>query len=316
MANLLWLQGQCCSGNTMSILGAEEPNILDLLSEYGVNLAWHPSLSLEMGDQVKEILDRFVHGEDTLDVLVIEGAIATGPDGTGAYNMFCRRPFKDWVWSLAGVAQFVVAVGDCACWGGIPAADPNPTGATGVQFLKKERGGFLGEAYRSQAGLPVINVPGCPAHPDWMTQTLLAVLVGRAGDLVLDEFQRPADLFATLTHHGCTRNEYFEYKVAADFGQKEGCLFVDLGCRGPLTHSPCNRILWNRQSSKTRAGVPCFGCTEPDFPTFDFFTTKKHLGIPDALPLDVPRARYVALAGVAKSACPSRLKRKQIEGRG
>src|SRR5689334_24729112 len=41
------------------------------------------------------------------------------------------------------------------------------------------------------------------------------------------------------------------------------------GCRGPMTHSPCNRILWNRQSSKTRAGMPCMGCTEPEFPFFE-----------------------------------------------
>lgn len=105
MANLLWLQGQCCSGNTMSLLGAEEPNILDLLTEYGVNLVWHPSLSLEMGDALRDIMNRFIHGEDTLDVLVIEGAVTTGPDGTGAYNMFCGRPFKDWVWSLADVGR-------------------------------------------------------------------------------------------------------------------------------------------------------------------------------------------------------------------
>ena len=63
---------------------------------------------------------------------------------------------------------------------------------------------------------------------------------------------------------------HFAYKVSAtEFGQRKGCLFYDLGCRGPMTHSPCNRILWNRQSSKTRAGMPCLGCTEPEFPFFD-----------------------------------------------
>jgi hydrogenase small subunit len=227
-----------------------------------------------------------------------------------------HRPYKDWINDLSQRAGYVVAVGDCACWGGIPAAEPNPTGATGIQFHKAAKGGFLGPDYRSQAGLPVVNIPGCPAHPDWMTQTLMSILVGRGADIVLDEFQRPADVFAGLAHDGCTRNEYFEFKVDGDFGEKEGCLFGEHGCQGTLTHSSCNRILWNRQSSKTRAGVPCFGCTEPDFPTFDFFHTKKGLGgIPAELPLGVSRARYVAMAGAAMAACTPRLKKKMIEGR-
>jgi len=95
------------------------------------------------------------------------------------------------------------------------------------------------------------------------------VATGRAGDLALDEYHRPSTLFTTFTHSGCTRNSFFEYKQSTlEFGQgtRTGCLFYELGCKGPMTHSSCNRILWNRQSSKTRAGHPCLGCTEPNFP--------------------------------------------------
>lgn len=32
--------------------------------------------------------------------------------------------------------------------------------------MKTTKGGVLGAGYKSKAGLPVINIPGCPAHPD------------------------------------------------------------------------------------------------------------------------------------------------------
>ena len=44
-----------------------------------------------------------------------------------------------------------------------------------MQFHKKLKGGFLGPDFLSKKGLPVINIPGCPAHPDWMTQILVAI---------------------------------------------------------------------------------------------------------------------------------------------
>ena len=86
--------------------------------------------------------------------------------------------------------------------------------------------------------------------------------------------------------------QVFEYtQSTGEFGQgtRTGCLFYKMGCRGPMTHSPCNRILWNRQSSKTRAGMPCTGCTEPEFPFYDLkpgtvFKTQKISGtIPERL---------------------------------
>jgi hydrogenase small subunit len=227
--------------------------------------------------------------------------------------MFADRPMKDWVYELANQASIVVAIGDCACWGGIPAVAPNPSESVGLQYLRKAQGGFLGGDWRSRAGLPVINIPGCPAHPDWVTQILVAVASGRAGDVALDELQRPQTFFKSFTQTGCTRVQFFEYKQSTmEFGQgtRTGCLFYEFGCRGPMTRSPCNRILWNRQSSKTRAGMPCTGCTEPEFPFFDLapgtvFKTQKVSG---AIPRDVPTGTdpisYMALAAAARVAAP------------
>jgi len=310
MADLLWLQGGACSGNTMSFLNAEEPSVCDLVTDFGINVLWHPSLGIELGENLQKLLLALARGERPLDIFVFEGTVIRAPGGSGEWNRFAGRPMKDWVRELSRVSKYTVAIGDCATWGGIPATAPNPTDSIGLQFLKRDHGGFLGKDYRSRASLPVINIPGCPAHPDWITQILVAVATGRAQDIALDDLQRPKTFFSTFTQTGCTRNLHFAYKVSAtEFGQRKGCLFYDLGCRGPMTHSPCNRILWNRQSSKTRAGMPCLGCTEPEFPFFDLapgtvFKTQTLMGIPRTLPSGLDRTGYIKLMATAKAAAP------------
>ncbi len=313
MASVLWLHGGACSGNTMSFLNADEPNVVDLIVDFGLDIIWHPSLGMELGENAKKLFEDCASGARDLDIFVFEGTVIEGPDGSGRYNIFADRPMRDWVSDLAAAASIVVAIGDCACWGGIPAAEPNPTSSTGLQFHKRDKGGFLGEGFVSKAGLPVINIPGCPAHPDWITQILVALATGRTADIALDDLHRPQTFFKTFTQTGCTRVQFFEYKQSTlNFGEgtRTGCLFYEFGCRGPMTHSPCNRILWNRQSSKTRAGMPCIGCTEPEFPFMDLapgtvFKTQKVQGvIPKEVPEGTDHLTYMAHAAAAKVAAP------------
>lgn len=308
MANVLWLQGGACSGNTMSFLNAEEPTVVDLVTDFGINILWHPSIGLEIGHQVTYLLEDIIKGKVQCDIFVYEGSIIEGPHGTGTMNYFCDRPMKDWVKELAAVAGYVVAIGDCATWGGIPAVAPNPSESTGMQFLKKDKGGFLGANYKSKGGLPVINIPGCPAHPDWVTQILVAISTGRIGDIKIDEYHRPSTFFTDFVQTGCTNVVNFANKIDGGFGKRgNGCLFYEVGCRGPMTRASCNRILWNRTSSKTRANHPCLGCTEPGFPHHDLqkgsvFKTLKYLGF---LPQDVPAGNsklgYYLRAGFEKT---------------
>lgn len=314
MASLLWFQGGACSGNTMSFLNAEAPTVCDLVTDFGIDLLWHPSLGMELGEQAKALFRSLADGSKPLDIFVFEGSVIQAPNGSGRFDIFAERPMKDWVREMCDQAGIVVAIGDCACWGGIPATAPNPSDSTGLQFLKKVgAGGFLGEDFRAKSGLPVINIPGCPAHPDWVTQILVAVASGRAGDLALDDLHRPATFFTSFTQTGCTRNQFFEYKQSSmTFGEgtRSGCLYYELGCRGPMTHSPCNRILWNRQSSKTRAGMPCIGCTEPEFPHHDLmpgtiFKTRKIAGsVPAELQTGTDHLTYMAHAAAARIAAP------------
>ena len=306
MANVLWLQGGACSGNTMSFLNAEEPTVVDLVTDFGINILWHPSIGLEIGEQVSELMDDCVSGKTQLDIFVYEGSIIQGPDNTGAMNYFADRPMMDWVRELSAAAQFVVAVGDCATWGGIPAVAPNPTESTGMQFLKKDKGGFLGADFISKGGLPVINLPGCPAHPDWITQILVALSVGRAKDILIDDYHRPKTFFTSFVQTGCPNVNNFAQKVDGGFGKRGGCLFYEVGCRGPMTRASCNNILWNRTSSKTRANHPCLGCTEPGFPHNDLqkgsiFKTMKYLGVfPKDVPTGESHLKYYLRAGWEK----------------
>jgi ferredoxin hydrogenase small subunit len=216
----------------------------------------------------------------------------------------------DWVRRLAAVSRFVVAVGSCAAWGGISAGGDNPTDACGLQYEDDRLGGLLGAAFRSTEGWPVINIAGCPTHPNWVTDTLMALAAGalRVGDL--DALQRPRFYADQLVHHGCPRNEYYEFKASAEKPSDLGCMMEHMGCKGTQVHADCNLRLWNGNGSCTRGGYACIACTEPGFqsPGHPFAQTPKIAGIPVGLPTDMPKAWFVALASLSKSATPKRVK--------
>ncbi|HNG79871.1 MAG TPA: HupU protein, partial [Burkholderiaceae bacterium] len=208
--NVLWLQSGGCGGCSMSLLCADTPDFAGMLRRAGVNLLWHPSLSLETGAELLQILDDCLAGHTALDVLCIEGALLRGPNGTGRFHVLAGTgaPMIDWVRRLAGVARHVAAVGSCAAWGGISASGPNPTDACGLQYEDDRPGGLLGADWRDRAGLPVINIAGCPTHPGWVIDTLMALVAGLIGANDLDPFARPRFYADQLVHHGCTRNEF------------------------------------------------------------------------------------------------------------
>jgi len=311
LATLLWMQTAGCSGDTMALLCAEKPSLLDTLEHYGVELLWHPSLSPRSPHDVARLADGIERGERELTMLVVEGAIAMGPDGTGMFDTFQGEPKRDVIARLAARAGVVLAMGTCAGFGGITATTPNPTDAVGLQWTRSERGGLLAADWRSRLGYPVVNVAGCPAHPVAMTQTLVALALG--APIELDELGRPRDHFRMHVHSGCTRNEYHEYDIEDERFGGSACLFFNLGCRGPVTKALCNTELWNGESSKPRVGAPCVGCTSPTFPSDrPFLATPKVGPVPKTLPQGVERGAYMAYKGLARRAAPERLLRDQV----
>jgi hydrogenase small subunit len=308
--SLYWFQCGGCGGDTMSFLNAEEPDVIQLFQSLQIDLLWHPSLSNISAKRHFALQDQIVDGTLPLDILVVEGSIIRGPTRTGMFDIQRGRPKKDIVAAMARRAKFVVALGTCASFGGI--GKEGYVQSTGLQFHKQTPGGLLGADFRASSGLPVINLAGCPCHPGVVSGTLSALVEGVP--LPLDEFNRPLSWYGMLIHQGCTRNEYHEYRVEeTDFGQK-GCLFFHKGCHGPLVTGPCNKLLWNRRSSKTRAGVPCFGCTSPDFPQdYPVFQTRNIEGVPVALPQGINRANYLVYKTMAAAAAPERLKSRKTD---
>ncbi len=308
--SLYWLTCGGCGGDTMSLLNAASPNILELIKTFDINVLWHPSFTTGNASDHKRLAADIMDGTRPVDILCIEGTILRGPGGTGRYDIFMGKPKKDWVAKLAAKAKYVIAVGTCASFGGI--GSTGEVEGTGAQFLHWEKGGFLGKEFRAGSGMPVINLPGCPCHPEVFTGALMTIALGKP--IELDRFQQPLEWFGMLVHQGCTRNEYHEYRVEEEGFGERGCLFFHLGCHGPLAYGPCNKLLWNQRSSKTRVGVPCFGCTRPDFPqSYPFFQTRNIEGIPLELPDGIDRAHYMAYKGLAAAAAPQRLKQRKTK---
>lgn len=279
--HVFWLAGMSCDGCSIAVTGATNPGIEGLLAgtvpAMPRMVLHHPVLAVEAGERFMANHYRAWKGElDSPYVVVLEGSI---PDEriaarTGGYwsAMGVEQrdgeaspqpvPTAEWVRRLAPGAAAVMAIGTCATWGGIPAAEGNPTAAMGLMD-------FLGKDFRSAFGLPVINVPGCAPVGDNFTETVFAVLLflqGLGPLPTFDELGRPAWLFAETVHRGCTRAGFYEEGVFAErYGEHE-CL-VEIGCWGPVVN--CNivkRGAISHMGGCMEAGGICIGCTMPSFP--------------------------------------------------
>ena len=139
-------------------------------------------------------------------VLVVEGsipnekikkegywaALGTNPD-TGQPITTC-----EWIDRLAPKALAVVACGTCATYGGIHAMAGNPTGAMGLAD-------YLGWNWKSKAGIPIVNVPGCPVQPDNFMETLLYLLYQAAGLAPMIPLDEAAAAEMAVQQHGARR---------------------------------------------------------------------------------------------------------------
>lgn len=289
-AKIVWLQGLTCNGNSHSFFNYSQMESFDAHFE----MLYHPLL---LGELTFESL---LLSDMRFDFLIVEGALSHDASILQKFN----HSFSDVLDNLSDRAKHIICAGSCASYGGIFRLRDEEK-ITGALFSGKNKGGY----WREKSN--VINIPGCPLHPRWLVDTLL--LLKKEGQVSVDEYLRPKEFFAYLMHHGCLRNEYFEWKVdSKQFGEKEGCLFYVQGCQGPMTHSTCNKILWNSVSSKTRAGSPCLGCTEFDFPKKALYETHTNMSLPQT-PFGVSKRAYYSLAGIAKSFKIERLERKLMD---
>jgi NiFe hydrogenase small subunit HydA len=314
--NVVWVQSGGCGGCTMSLLTSDAPDLLGTLARAGLDLLWHPALSEESGSDALALLAAVAAGEIPLDILCVEGAVLRGPGGSGRFHVLSGtgEPMMRWVERLAARAAHVVAIGTCAAYGGMSAAGSNPADACGLQYDGDLAGGLLGAAWRDASDLPVVNVAGCPTHPGWVVDTLVSLALGGLAPGDLDPLARPRSYADQLVHHGCPRNEFYEFKASALKPSDLGCLMENMGCKATQAHADCNLRLWNGSGSCLRGGFACINCTAPGFedPGHAFGETPKLAGIPIALPIDMPKAWFVALAALSKSATPRRVRENAV----
>jgi len=260
-APVLWLQGLSCSGCSISFLNSDAPGPAQILTQQ-ISLLFHPTLSTATGGTAMEVVHRSIdHGGY---YLVFEGSIPL------RMPQACRmgdESILDLASRAARNAKAVITAGTCASFGGIPAAENNPTGAVSVaHFLQDQK-----------VSTPIINLPGCPIHPDWIVGTLAHML--QFGMPPLDDKGRPKMFYSRLLHDQCPRFADYERERFARTFSDEGCFFK-LGCSGPTTYADCSLRHWNGGTGFCiKAGSPCIGCASEDFASvgsFPFFTKKSH----------------------------------------
>ncbi|MEW6524813.1 MAG: hydrogenase small subunit [Bacillota bacterium] len=245
---LVWLEADTCAGNIISFMNGVDPGLEEVVFDL-FELRFNTMLMASQGALALDVLEDLRDHRAGEYILVVEGTI---PSGSMAVLAGCeKREFsaEELLGWLAPRARAVVAAGTCAAYGGLYAARPNPSGSRAIGQLLPGR---------------VINVPGCPIHPDWMLGTLAHLLL--YGEPELDSYRRPIMFFSRTVHEQCPRRGDFQRGCFADYPGDAGC-YYRIGCKGPVTHADCPTRQWNHyQNWPIEANTPCIGCTSPQFP--------------------------------------------------
>jgi len=306
--HICWLNGASCSGCTVSFAQIAEPDLIQVLTEITVGTSGLPialpdymeTIHPASGTLAEELKERWAAGSQGKRIMVVEGSVQSP-----GYCMIAGKDFREHVKEAAEIADVIVAVGQCATYGGIPAAKPNPTGAMGL----KEYLGKIG------INKPVVNLPMCPVNGEHVILTLAAVILG--APLNLDEHGRPKAFFGTNMHDElCPYRPYYDRGIFITVpGEGEGCRYK-IGCKGPITHTDCPSRKWvNHTSYCVQVGAPCIGCSEPGWP--DRFSPfyREVAEVPTLLGTDVTTLGQGLLAATAAGIVVHGVKRAVTGGK-
>lgn len=273
--HIIWMTtGLGCDGDSVSVTAASQPSLEDLVMGNIPGLPkvhlHNPLLAYEVGDDFISYWYEAEAGRLDPFLLVLEGSVPNESNKKEGYwaamgvSPDTAQPITtvEWIDRLAPKATAIVCAGTCATYGGIHAMEGNPTGARGLSD-------YLGWNWKSKAGLPIVNVPGCPVQPDNMMETLLYLLYQMAGlapMIPLDAELRPKWLFDQTVHDGCDRAGYYEEGDFATLYGQPTCL-VKLGCYGPIVNCNVAKRGWmDGVGGCPNVGGICIGCTMPGFP--------------------------------------------------
>lgn len=276
--SVIWLSFQECTGCTESLTRSHTPSLEGLILDH-VSLDYHHTLQAASGAAAEQARERAMHENAGEYLLVVDGSIPVGNPG---YSTIAGVSNEDMLREAAKGAAAVIAVGSCAAYGGLPAAQPNPTGAVPVNRLVTEK--------------PVVNVPGCPPIPVVITGVLAHFLTFNTLP-ELDVLGRPKVFYGETIHDRCYRRPFYDQgKFAESFddeGARRGWCLFKLGCKGPIAYNACATTKWNQGVSfPIQSGHGCIGCSEPGF--WDMGPLYKPLSMPIG-----PVGTVVASAAVA-----------------
>jgi len=249
--SVIWLSFQECTGCTESLTRSSSPTLEGLIFDT-ISLDYHHTLQAAAGEAAEAARHAAMEENNGNYLVLVDGSIPLGNPG---FSTIAGMSNYDMLMETVEGAAAVVAIGSCAAFGGIPGANPNPTGAVSVRDLIKDK--------------PVINVPGCPPIPMVITAVLAQYLTfGQLPEL--DRHGRPMAFFGQTIHDRCYRRPFYDQgKFAETFddeGARKGWCLFKLGCKGPITYNACATMKWNDGTSfPIEAGHPCLGCSEPGF---------------------------------------------------
>ena len=250
--SVIWLSFQECTGCTESLTRSHSPTLENLIFDV-ISLDYHHTLMAPSGTAAEDSRLQAIKEHYGKYLLVVDGSIPI-KDG-GAYSTIAGISNLDMLKETAAGAAAIISVGTCAAYGGLPYANPNPTGAVSVSSIIRDK--------------PIINIPGCPPIPVVIPGVLAHYLpFGKIPEL--DNFGRPLSFYGVSVHDHCYRRTFYEQgkfaKTFDDEGARKGWCLYELGCKGPDTHNACATEKWNQGTSfPIQSGHGCIGCSEPGF---------------------------------------------------
>ncbi|MDD5295559.1 MAG: hydrogenase small subunit [Rhodocyclaceae bacterium] len=249
--SVIWLSFQECTGCAESLTRSHSPSLENLLFDL-ISLDYQHTLQAASGEAAEAARMAAMRENQGKYLVIVDGSVPLANPG---YCTIAGMSVADILRETVANAMAVVAVGSCAAYGGLPAAQPNPTGAVPISSLVMDK--------------PVVNVPGCPPIPTVITGVLAYFLTfGRLPEL--DAQGRPKAFYGETIHDRCYRRPFYDQgKFAESFddeGARKGWCLFKLGCRGPITYNACATTKWNGGVSfPIQSGHGCLGCSEAKF---------------------------------------------------
>lgn len=250
---VVWLHFAECTGCSEAFLRTSYPDVLDIILDT-ISLEYHETIMAASGDQAEKCLEDCIATFPGKYIAVVEGSIPLGHNGDYMRLGPKGRTGSEIAKEVCSKAAATICIGSCSSFGGIPAANPNPTDAVSISKV---------------IGKPTINIAGCPPNPVNFVGTILHYIMF-GGLPALDNNGRPIFAYGKRIHDFCERRPHYdagEYvQEWGDEAQLNGWCLYKVGCKGPYTYANCAKARFNDGISwPVMAGHGCIGCTEPSF---------------------------------------------------